>query len=218
MTFFKNTSGFTLVEMVLATTIFAVMSVTVLSVYIQTSSLSTRLKATRYLSETSRQITESIAEDVKENGIQETAAIPSSPYPYWNGTTEYSGSGTEILSIGGGSRVYIYGKKTVAGIDPCDDSDKKNLKIHCGLYIVKNNDYINAYNLVDSFIPEEEKKRVKIQHMRFYISGDGNTTERKVTLVAKLILMPRIGIDMNVSESTLDIQTTISERFFKESN
>ena len=64
-----KTSGFTLVEMILATTIFAVMSIAVISIYIQTTNLSNRLKATRYLSETSREITERIAEDVKGKGI-----------------------------------------------------------------------------------------------------------------------------------------------------
>lgn len=61
----QKTSGFTLIEMLVATTIFAVMSIAVMSIYIQTTSLSNRLKATRYLSETSREITERIAEDVK---------------------------------------------------------------------------------------------------------------------------------------------------------
>jgi prepilin-type N-terminal cleavage/methylation domain-containing protein len=66
MKFLNNTSGFTLVEMVLATTIFAVMSIAVISIYLQTTALSSRLKATRYLSETAREITERIDEDVKE--------------------------------------------------------------------------------------------------------------------------------------------------------
>lgn len=55
-----------------------------------------------------------------------------------------------------------------------------------------NPDFSQAFNLVDSFIPEESKKRVKIEDMKFYISGDGNTTEKKVTIVFTLALMPRI--------------------------
>jgi prepilin-type N-terminal cleavage/methylation domain-containing protein len=69
MKYLGKTSGFTLVEMILATTIFAVMSIAVMSIYIQTTSLSNRLKATRHLSETSREITERISEDVKGKGI-----------------------------------------------------------------------------------------------------------------------------------------------------
>ena len=65
----SNTHGFTLIELVLAMTIFAVMSTAILSIYIQTTSLSYRLKAARYLSETSREITQKISEDVREHGM-----------------------------------------------------------------------------------------------------------------------------------------------------
>jgi prepilin-type N-terminal cleavage/methylation domain-containing protein len=126
----KNTSGFTLVEMVLATTIFAIMSVIILSIYIQTTALSSRLKATRYLSETSREITEMIAEDVRTLGLT-GATISASPHIYWNGSSDYTQSGTEILGIGDGMREYIYGLKTAIGIDPCDALAQQEAKTHC---------------------------------------------------------------------------------------
>ncbi len=212
--------GFTLVEMVLATTIFAIMSTMVISIYIQTTSLSARLRATRYLSETAREITERIAEDVKERWLSGSVTIPG--HIYWDWTSTYTQSGTEILGIGDGDKIYLYGKKTATSIDPCRDTDKIDPKIHCGLYIVSgflspSPWYIGAYNLVDSFVPEEFKKRVKIRDLKFYVSWDGNSTERKVTLVFTLALMPRIGVpDMSISDSTLRVQTTISERFFKQ--
>ena len=210
--------GFTLVEMVLATTIFAIMSTMVISIYMQTTSLSARLKATRYLSETAREITERIAEDVKERGLSGSVTIPPSTNIYWNGGSDYTQSGTEILGIWDGSKFYLYGIKDSSGINPCIDPAKSNPKIHCGLYIVNGTNYAWAYNLVDSFVPEEGKKRVKIRDLKFYVSWDGNSTERKVTLVFVLALMPRIGVpNMNVSDSTLRVQTTISERFFKQS-
>lgn len=82
--------------------------------------------------------------------------------------------------------------------------------IHCGLYLTSSlGDY---YNLVDSFISEEEKKRVKIEDLKFYISG-GEFTTRKVTLVMRLGLMPRVGVPASMVTTTkLQIQTTISER------
>jgi hypothetical protein len=69
--------------MVLATTIFAIMSLMVMSVYIQTTALTSKLKATRYLSETAREITERIAEDVKERGLSGSVAAPGNS-PYWD--------------------------------------------------------------------------------------------------------------------------------------
>lgn len=217
-----STSGFTLVEMVLACTIFAIMSLAVISVYIQTTSLTSKLKATRYLSETSREITEKIAEDIRTKGLSWTI-IATSSHPYWNGTSNYTTNGTEILGIGNGTRFYLYGKKDDTppyAISPCTGSIKTDRSIHCGLYLIKDSAsptaYSDAENLIDSFIPEEKKKRVKVEDMKFYISWDGITTERKATLVFSLALMPRIGVpNMTASESKIRIQTTISERFFK---
>ena len=98
----------------------------------------------------------------------------------------------------------------------CTDIDKKDPKIHCGLYKVTGTDYASAFNLVDSFVPEEEKKRVKIEDLKFYISGDGLSTEKKVTLVFTLALMPRVGLPPAlISDTRLHVQTTISERFFR---
>ena len=226
-----RTSGFTLVEMILATTIFAVMSIAVISIYIQTTNLSNRLKATRYLSETSREITERIAEDVKGKGI----SLKYSQYDdgtlwndLWKNPTYLSG--WEILTIGSESSVfrsYFYGKKVGATLSLCTPIEKKDSVTECWLYSMPSTifaltdsldpDFSQAFNIVDSFIPEEQKKRVKIDDLKFYISWDGNTTEKKVTIVMSLVLMPRIGVPLVwLSEGRLRVQTTISERFFKQ--
>ena len=115
--------------------------------------------------------------------------------------------------------MYIYGKKVPLGssftVDHCNIADKMNPKVLCGLYLVENKDWTNAYNLVDSFIPEESKKRVKIEDFRFYISGN-EYTSKKVMMNFTLSLMPRIGVPESIVNTTkLQIQTTISERIFK---
>lgn len=66
MKFRFSHSGFTLVELMIAMSIFAVMSVMIMNVYFNISNTSRRLSATRELSETAREITERIAQDVKE--------------------------------------------------------------------------------------------------------------------------------------------------------
>jgi hypothetical protein len=161
--------------MVLATTIFAIMSLIVMSIYIQTTSLTSRLKATRYLSETAREITERIAEDVKERGLSGSVSVPSTTNPYWDSTDGYKANGKEILGIGDGDIVYLYGKRSGASIDECSPLDKSDPKIYCGLYLVKGFNtsspgYADAWNIVDSFVPEESRKRVKIEDMKFYVS------------------------------------------------
>jgi hypothetical protein len=142
-------------------------------------------------------------------------------YPLWNGYDLITGS--EYLNIKSLPLIrYIYGKKTPMGISPCSDNyggsverTRSDSRVHCGLYRVVGNDYVGSMNLVDSFIPDELKKRVKITNMRFYVSGDGIKTEKKVTLVLSLRLMTRTGIPSSlVSETEQHIQTTISERYF----
>jgi len=66
---FSHTSGFTLVEIILSITIFSVMSIAITSLYIQTTYIGQKMRNTRFLSETAREITERIADDVREKGI-----------------------------------------------------------------------------------------------------------------------------------------------------
>jgi hypothetical protein len=92
----------------------------------------------------------------------------------------------------------------------CTGNSKIDPKIHCGLYFHTGATY---YNLVDSFTPDESRKRVKISSLRFYVSGDGVGTAHKVLLSMDLALIPRNGISAALaSTTTLHIQTTISER------
>ncbi len=208
----------------IAMTIMGVMSVMVLSVYFSVTNTSRKLSATRHLSETAREITERIAQDIRENGI----SLSGSAYDDYTVGNElwknpdYTGSGGEILGIGtesSSTKMYIYGKKVPLGadftIDHCRSADKQNPKTLCGLYLVENKVWKDAYNLADSFIPEEEKKRVKVEDLRFYISGD-DYTSKKVMIHFTLSLMPRIGVPSSLVNSTkLRIQTTLSERIFK---
>jgi hypothetical protein len=52
-----------------ASTIFAVMSVAIMSIYIQTTATGQKLRITRYLSETAREITERVSDDVRAYGV-----------------------------------------------------------------------------------------------------------------------------------------------------
>lgn len=99
-------------------------------------------------------------------------------------------------------------------MDTSAENIKTDPKIHCGLYLVNyDNNGSLGYNLVDSFIPDETRKRVKVTNLRFYVSGDGVGTAYKVLLSMDLALIPLGGISVNLASSTvLHIQTTISER------
>jgi hypothetical protein len=126
----------------------------------------------------------------------------SNSYSLWN-NIDYTGSGAEMIVVGSSTdqKIYIYGRRTGATFSPCVGIIKTDKNEHCGLYSVRATDMgpdtvsfdpIEVYNLVDTFIPDDTKKRVKINDLKFYISGDGEKTEHKVTLVFTLALMPRI--------------------------
>ena len=207
----------------IAMSIFAVMSVIIMSVYIQTTNTARKMNATRELSETAREITERIAQDVRGKGISMSGSvIDDNISPDFWGISNYTQNWGAILGIGSEPETvmqYIYGKKSEQWLSGCSASDKADPKIFCWLYLIKDSDgddrFKNAYNLVDSFVPEEPKKRVKITELKFYISW-GESTTKKVTLVMTLALMPRIGVPASMIENTkLHIQTTISEQGWK---
>jgi type II secretory pathway pseudopilin PulG len=205
----------------IAMTIFGMMSVMVMTIYFSTTNTTRKLNAQRELASTAREIIDRIQEDVRERGFSGTAdpfgkvaSIAWTSHNPWL-SYDYSGSGSEYLNLNNGRYVYGSKKKGIpGGIDPCIGDKKTDPRIHCGLYLVDyNSDGSQAYNLVDSFIPDEDRKRVKISNLRFYISGDGIGTAHKVMLNMDLSLIPRNGISANLASTTgLHIQTTISER------
>jgi type II secretory pathway component PulJ len=81
--------------------IFAVMSVIIMSVYIQTTNTARKMNATRELSETAREITERIAQDVRSKGIDTGTELDTSPGAYilWTDQASYTSSGSEYMSI-----------------------------------------------------------------------------------------------------------------------
>jgi type II secretory pathway pseudopilin PulG len=167
----------------IAMTIFGMMSVMVMTIYFSTTATTRKLDAQRQLAESAREIVERISEDVREHGFSGSAEPFGKVGPIaWTAHNpwlvyDYSRSGSEYLNLNNGR--YVYGKKNGANLVECINTTTENRKtdprIHCGLYFI---DYsatgiANGYNLVDSFTPDESKKRVKIANLAFYISGDG---------------------------------------------
>lgn len=209
-------AGFTLVELLIGLTIFAIMSTMTMLIYFHVSEHSRRLQISREISETARQITEQIESDIKQSGIDITKKFNSAPNLDWkeNHSVNYTSSGSNVLPIQG-NIFYVYGHETQDnGMGACnEDRIKDTPDYHCGLYraVKKNQDY-SYYNLVDAFIKGEDKKRVRITDLQFYIFGDENSA-KKVTLNMELGLMPRDGVPRSlVNTSTMHIQTTFSER------
>lgn len=212
-------AGFTLVELLIGLTIFAIMSTMTMLIYFHVSEHSRRLQISREISETARQITEQIESEIKQSGIDITQKFNKAPNRESNRdwkedhSVNYTSSGSNVLPIREGI-FYVYGHKEQDGMKKCDSEEIKNTPdYHCGLYraTLKDQEY-SYYNLVDAFIEGDNKKRVRITDLQFYIFGDENSA-KKVTLNMELGLMPRDGVPRSlVNTSTMHIQTTFSER------
>lgn len=65
----KTSSGFTLIELVVAITIFSVIMISVISIFIFSSELSGKIEIQRTMQENIKNVVETIAEDVRKYGI-----------------------------------------------------------------------------------------------------------------------------------------------------
>lgn len=234
-TFKHSRKGFTLLELMIALTIFAIMSSMTILIYFNVSENARRLQISREISETARNITEKIDEAVKKYGIDTKVKYDSSPGDKWKENNHLSNYGgiwsivlplkteekTEIdsswrknsLKI---NRFFVYGQKSDNTMSTCEPGQINNLQYHCGLYFVTktSGESDNIVNLVDAFMPED-KKRVRITDLKFYISG-GDDDAKKVTLKMTLELMARGGVPPSlVRASKMELQTTFSERIYK---
>lgn len=109
-------SGFTIVELVIAMTIFAIMSTMTILIYFNVSENARRLQIARELQESAREITERISQDVRSKWVF-TGNIPvetpdlkyiindndfksaNPTHSPWSNVNNYSSDGWEILGI-----------------------------------------------------------------------------------------------------------------------
>lgn len=102
-------AGFTLVELIMAMAILGIMSTMTLLIYFNISETSRRLQISRELSETARQITEKISQDVRQYGVSVSTTPVStlSPAPKQDFLNDYTDKGSEILKIGTDNKKYF---------------------------------------------------------------------------------------------------------------
>ena len=104
--FRHSRSGFTLVELMIAITIFAIMSTMTIMIYFNISETARRMQISREISETARQITERLSEEIKN---PENILLLEVDDTFKN---SISLADEEIISFSGATTSYIfYGKK-----------------------------------------------------------------------------------------------------------
>lgn len=212
-----RTQAFTLIEVLVAVTILAVVMVSVFEVYFGVLTLNRRLEFSRSLQENARSTTEMFAKEIRERGIDLGF--------YDNGsaarTLDYE-NGNDILAIrpdnlGNASRYYLM-EDSVTGPVSCTDPVSKDC--YLGRESVGSDGISQRVRVTDS--------RVKVEGLRFHIVGSsaasvssGTTVptdirEAKVTAVFELGVPPAKGLDPNVAKKLkIRAQTTISEKIYK---
>ena len=80
----------------------------------------------RVIQENIRNVTEQMASDIREKGID---------FGYYDGSTQlrinnYTGSGNAVLAIRSGDKYYLM-KEGPSGPIFCNETDQSNLSIHC---------------------------------------------------------------------------------------
>lgn len=190
--------GFTLIELILAITILSIIMLSIFVIYTNVIESNKKLELSRILQENARNITETIARDVREKWID---------FGYYNnftGNINYS-SGNTILAVKWEKRYCLMKNNS-----SCDLSCYENW-LNCHLWVLD-------WNRISD-------ETVKVDNLRFYISWSWNNSitntdnEAKVTLVFDLSIMPGKGIRPELAEETkMKIQTTISEKIYKNNN
>ena len=225
-----RSKGFTLIEIIVAVTILAIVLVSVFEIYSQIITTSKRLELARGLQQNTRTITESIANEVRSNGIA-FECYGTSPAAGCGGSTpmDYATTGADTLILRGGVsdctagvtacfiKYYLARTGSVTASAACTLAERNDRTVDCYLtrQVVQGSAELSNTRLSDPL--------TRIKNVHFFVSGVGarqfrnsTDTEGKVTIAFTLSLAPRQGLDSKLADSlVIPVQTTITEKLYK---
>lgn len=212
-----QTKAFTLVEVVVAVAILAVVMVSIFEIYLGVLSLNRRLEFARSLQENARSTTEMFAKEVRDRGVD---------LAFYDGGSEtrildYE-HGNSVLAIrpdalGNASRYYLM-EDSVSGPVVCTEAGSG------GCYLGRESVAADGTSSRDRITDS----RVKVEGLKFHIVGTSaaavvsgpvpadSLREAKVTAVFTLAIPPGKGIDPALASGLkIRAQTTVSEKIYK---
>jgi len=193
---YKHDSWFTLIELLVSITIFSIIMVSVITIFIFSSNLSAKVDINRSMQENIKNAVETIAEDVRKYGISGISTTPgwsclmptSSIYVEWNKLCTNLNEYTLKKDDGTGNMLRAL------------NADCSDIKDHCVLY--KNNSPLT-------------NSTVSFRSLDFIVSGNDDN-ENKVTI--NFMVQPAVkrGVRSDLIKNTkLIFQTTVSERLIQ---
>lgn len=196
--FFQKKDWFTLIEVIVAITILSIIMVSVMIVFVSWSDISAKIDIQRGMQENIKNIVETIADDVRKNGLKICDSTTTSDCLNFSSLT---GSYLETDVLYTGDATYYLGTKTTTGdwIHVWDQSICRSPEFQC--YFVKN--MVNPLS----------NSQVTFWNMKFRIT---NGDIPKVTLL--LTLYPAfkkwVKADL-IKNNSLIFETTVSDRLIK---
>jgi len=191
--FTNNKQAFTLVEILVAMTIFSIIMISVFMIFASASSISLKIDLTRAMQENTKNIVETIAKDLREQSLSWVSVV-------WGACTTGS---WDWLCFENNS--YFLAKKDGDDFTRVENSNCSDIKNNC--YIVKSFSWSNI-PLTNSL--------VAIKDLEFSVYG--SWIEDIPRVVMKYTIQPAVRKWVNsslIKESKINVQTTLSDRFIK---
>jgi prepilin-type N-terminal cleavage/methylation domain-containing protein len=236
----RSSQAFTLIEVIVAMTILALILTSVFQIYTNITTMSKRLELARWLQNNVRTITESIARDVREGGIAFRCydAPGGIVEPGCDGGVErnYATSWSDTLILKGNATTcgaanscyiqYYLAKQTIIGdYQKCTQAEVLNWdgKPETACRFIKKFYGELADGVYGDISPPVvlSDSATRIDTLRFYVSwGDAsgigtNQQEGKVVVTFRVSLAPYKWLDSQLAKQmVIPVQTTISQKLF----
>ncbi|MDD4151176.1 MAG: type II secretion system protein [Candidatus Gracilibacteria bacterium] len=192
-------NAFTLIEVIVSITIFSIVMVSVFAIFFLVSDLSNKTDINRLIQENIKTITETIAEDIRQNGINiceigENCHKFDSSSLYVKSDSLYIGQNHYYLAK--------FDENTNDYIKVGNPVDCSNISDNC--VIIRQNPINGKDRLCNSW--------VQFSDLNFYISRD---YEPKVTINFSILPASGKGIKSTlIKNNKIIFQTTLGERFY----
>lgn len=192
----KHNSWFTLIELLVSITIFSIIMISVISIFIFSANLSAKVDINRSMQENIKNAVETIAEDVRKNGVSWISQT----------STDSCSLGTDIYKTGNKlctwSAEYTLRKANplTGTFSRVTNASCSEIKDHCVLY---------------KWDSPLTNSLVSFRELNFILSGDSEN-ENKVTI--SFVMQPAVKRWVRsdlIKNSKLVFQTTISERLIQ---
>ena len=187
-----NRKWFTLVEIMVAITIFMIVMISVMQIFGISANLTNKVDINRQMQENIKNLTETISEDIRNNKIEWISDKNDLIWNYdlekWNAIKLWN------------NKYYL--SNTWSLVRLFDISECKDLKNNC--FLVKN-DWTNVSKLTNSW--------VAFENLEFHLMWDKN---KKLSINFVMRPSTKKWINSNLRKnSKIIFQTTLSERFVK---